>query len=103
MQRELDERGRDHGPARAREVAEIACGAKDPRSCERVARLEIQAKRYASGVRFMARRCELSPESCRLPADRRAAADDAAGKALLADLCKAKVPDVCAWLGRKAK
>lgn len=90
-------------PAKAREVAEIACDAKDALSCERVARLEIQAKRYASGVRFMARRCELSPERCRLPADRRAAADDAAGKALLEDLCKAKVPDVCAWLGRKAK
>lgn len=47
---------------------------------------------------FMARRCELSSESCRLPADRRAAAE-----ALLEDLRKAKVPDVCARLGREAQ
>ncbi len=90
-------------PAKAREVAEIACDAKDALSCEQVARLDVQAKKYASGVRFMARRCELSPGTCRLPADRRTVADDAAGKALLEDLCKAKVPDVCGWLGRKAR
>lgn len=86
---------------KAREVAEIACDAKEALSCDTVARLDVKAKKFASGVRFMARRCELSPATCALPEGKRSVADDAAGKALLEEICKGGHKGICLWLGRK--
>lgn len=87
--------------AKAAEVRDQACTAKDVLSCQKQAEFHGTARRYLQAVLAFERACTVDPKTCVLPPSRAKSTTDDQAKQVLEEACALDHWPPCAALGKK--